>query len=193
MMRTYQFKLEPNKAQIEKIEWTLSMCRWLYNAMLEQRKFAYEKRSQTVNYSKQANELPLLKKAIPEFKQIQSQVLQHVARRLDRAFQSFFRRIWKGQTPGYPRFQGKRRFDSFTYPQSGYQIEGKHLRLSKIGKVRIKLHRHIEGKVKTCTIKRKNGKYYACLSCEFAPHSLPPTGKQVGVDLGVTHLAITSD
>ncbi|MBS7529678.1 helix-turn-helix domain-containing protein, partial [Hazenella sp. IB182353] len=56
MMRTYQFKLEPNKEQIEKIEWTLSMCRWLYNAMLEQRKFAYEKRSQTVNYSKQANE-----------------------------------------------------------------------------------------------------------------------------------------
>ncbi|WP_430624090.1 helix-turn-helix domain-containing protein, partial [Polycladospora coralii] len=55
-MRTYQFKLEPNKEQIEKIEWTLSMCRWLYNAMLEQRKFAYEKRSQTVNYSKQANE-----------------------------------------------------------------------------------------------------------------------------------------
>jgi putative transposase len=192
MIRTYKFKLEPMKEQIEKIEWTLSMCRWLYNSMLEQRKFAYEKRGISLNYNKQANELPTLKKEIPEFKQIQSQVLQHVAKRLDLAFQSFFRRVKNGENPGYPRFQGMNRFDSFTYPQSGFKIEGKHLRLSKIGKVRIKLHRQVEGKIKNCTIKRKNGKYYACFSCEIEakPQS---TGKQVGIDLGVKHLAITSD
>jgi transposase len=69
MMRTYKFKLEPKKGQIEKIEWTLGMCRWLYNSMLEQRKFAYKRRGITLTYHKQAIELPELKKEIPEFKE----------------------------------------------------------------------------------------------------------------------------
>jgi putative transposase len=192
LIKTYRFKLEPTKEQRNKIEWTLSMCRWLYNAMLYQRKWAYQKCGITVNDHEQVTELPQLKKELPEFKQIQSQVLQHVAKRLDLAFQAFFRRVKQGEEPGYPRFQGKNRFDSFTYPQSGYKLEGKFLKLSKIGDVRIKCHRAIEGTIKTCTIKRKNGKYYACLSCEveIVPSS---TGGQVGVDLGVKHLAITSD
>ncbi|SMO91895.1 RNA-guided endonuclease InsQ/TnpB family protein [Melghirimyces algeriensis] len=193
MLKTYKFKLEPTKGQADKITWTLSMCRWLYNSMLEQRKFAYGKRGISLNYNKQANELPALKKEIPEFKQIQSQVLQHVAKRLDFAFQSFFRRLKKGENPGYPRFQGKNRYDSFTYPQSGFKLEGKFLKLSKIGNVRIKLHRQMEGNIKTCTIKRKNGKYYACFSCEMEALKQATTGKQVGIDLGVKHLAITSD
>jgi putative transposase len=150
MMRTYKFKLEPTKEQIEKIEWTLGMCRWLYNSMLEQRKFTYRRRGITLNYHKQAIELPkLLKKEIPEFKEIHSQVLQDVAKRLDKAFQAFFRRVQHGEKPGYPRFQGKNRYDSLTYPQLGFKIEGKFLKLSKIGNVRIKLHRLIEGKIKT--------------------------------------------
>jgi len=71
-------------------------------------------------------------------------------------------------------------------------MDGKYLKLSKIGDVRIKLHRQIEGKIKTCTIKRKNGKYYACISCEVEPES-SRTGRQAGVDLGLKHLAVTSD
>jgi putative transposase len=191
-MRTYKFRLKPTKEQIEKIEWTLGMCRWLYNSMLEQRKFAYKRRGITLNYNKQAVELPEIKKQIPEFKEIHSQVLQGVAKRLDKAFQAFFLRVQRGEKPGYPRFQGKNRYDSFTYPQAGYKLDGKYLKLSKIGDVRIKLHRQIEGKIKTCTIKRKNGKYYACISCEVEPKS-SRIGRQVGVDLGVKHLAITSD
>jgi putative transposase len=192
IMRTYKFKLEPTKEQIEKIEWTLGMCRWLYNSMLEQRKFAYKRRGITLNYHKQAIELPELKKEIPEFKEIHSQVLQDAAKRLDKAFQAFFRRVHRGEKPGYPRFQGKNRYDSFTYPQLGFKIEGKFLKLSKIGNVRIKLHRQIEGKIKTCSIKRKNGKYYACFSCEVEAKPAS-TGKRMGVDLGVKHLAVTSD
>ncbi|WP_302104750.1 RNA-guided endonuclease InsQ/TnpB family protein [Polycladomyces zharkentensis] len=117
-MRTYKFKLEPTKEQIEKMEWTLGMCRWLYNSMLEQRKFAYKRRGITLNYHKQAIELPELKKEIPEFKEIHSQVLQDVAKRLEKAFQAFFPRVKLGEKPGYPRFQGKNRYDSFTYLSS---------------------------------------------------------------------------
>jgi putative transposase len=160
--------------------------------MLEQRKLAYKLRNISLTFYTQKKELPKVKEEFPEFKQVYSQVLQDVCQRLDQTFQAFFRRLKNGEKAGYPRFRGKNRYDSFTYPQSGYKLEGKYLKLSKIGKVRIKLHRQIEGKMKTCTIKRKNGKYYACFACEIEVES-QSTGKQVGVDLGVKHLAVTSD
>jgi len=119
-------------------------------------------------------------------------VLQDVCQRLDKTFKAFFHRLKNGEKAGYPRFKGKNRYDSFTYPQSGFKLDGKYLKLSKIGNVRIKLHRQIAGKIKTFTIRRKNSKYYACFSCEIEPDP-QATGKQVGVDLGVKHLAITSD
>jgi len=192
MKRTYKFKLEPTKQQIEQIETTLNLCRWLYNSMLEQRKLAYKHWNISLTFYTQKKELPQLKKEFPEFNQVYSQVLQDVCQRLDNTFQAFFRRLKNGEKAGYPRFKGKNRYDSFTYPQSGFSLDGKYLKLSKIGKVRIKLHRQVEGKIKTCTIIRKNGKYYACLSCEVEQKH-ESTGKQVGVDLGVKHLAITSD
>ena len=76
---------------------------------------------------------------------VHSQVLQDVLRRLDKTFKNFFRRIKKGEKAGYPRFKGKYRYDSFTYPQSGFALDfhKKKLRLSKIGRITIKLHRPI--------------------------------------------------
>lgn len=199
VMRTYKFKLEPTVEQQQKIDWTIDLCRFLYNSALEQRIFAYEKRGISVTYNKQQNELPQLKKELPEFKQIHSQVLQDVLKRLDKAYESFFKRVKRGEKAGFPRFQGKNRYDSFTYTQSGFSIIGEkkqYLRLSKIGAVRVKCHRQPEGKIKTCCIKRKNGKYYVSLSCEVNVLSKQPTfdmKKAVGIDLGISHLAITSD
>ncbi|MBS7529639.1 transposase [Hazenella sp. IB182353] len=192
MMKSYKFKLEPNQAQAYQIETALNLCCWLYNTALEQRKFAYEKRGMTLTFYTQKKELTQLKSHFIAFTGVYSQVLQDVLHRLDKAFKAFFRRIKAGEKPGYPRFQGKNRYDSFTYPQSGFTLNGKYLKLSKIGNIRIKCHRLMEGKVKTCTIMRKNGKYYACFSCEVEPVA-HATGKQIGVDLGVKHLAITSD
>src|SRR5690606_30989514 len=115
-------------------EWTLDICRGLYNSALEQRRIAWEKYGVSLTYNKQAKELPKLKKEIPEFKEVYSQVLQDVIKRLDLAFQSFFRRVKNGEKPGYPRYKGKGRYDSFTYPQArAFKIEGKYLKLSKIG------------------------------------------------------------
>ncbi|MCS1351164.1 transposase [Mechercharimyces sp. CAU 1602] len=194
MFRTYKFKLEPNVQQTKNIEFNLNLCRWLYNSCLEQRRFAYTRRGVSVNRRMQQNELPDLKKEITAFKEVYAQVLQEVVARVDKSFQNFFRRVKLGEKPGYPRFQGKKRYDSFTYPQSGFSLEGKYLKLSKIGDIRIKCHRQMEGKIKTCTIVRKSNKYYACLSCEIEPTNHTHfTGKQVGIDLGVKHLAISSD
>jgi putative transposase len=116
-----------------------------------------------------------------------------VAKRLDKAYRAFFRRVQNGGNPGFPRFKPASQYDSFTYPQGGYSITGNKLKLSKIGDVKIKLHRQPEGKIKTCTIIAKNGKYYACLSCEDEADPLPQCSSAVGVDLGVKHLAVTSD
>ncbi|CAG8647019.1 29436_t:CDS:1, partial [Racocetra persica] len=132
----------------------------------------------------------------PNLQTIYSQVLQDVAQRVKKAFQGFFLRLRsKTDKAGYPRFKSFGRYDSFTYSQNNnsYKLEQGKLRLASIGKVKIKLHRELEGEVKTCSIIVKNGKYYACFSCEVEPKLLPKTGKKVGIDLGLTSFLATSD
>lgn len=193
-IRTYKFKLEPTAEQQKKIIETLSLCRWLYNTCLEQRIYEYKTHKRAISYYTQKKELPLLKKELPNFKTIHSQVLQNVLERLDKSYQAFFKRLNKGEKAGFPRFQGKNRFHSFTYNQSGFKLNGKSLSLSKIGEVRVKCHRQIKGKIKTCTIVHKNGRFYVCFACEVPKSShTSNTNKVVGVDVGVSHLAITSD
>ncbi|WP_053958342.1 RNA-guided endonuclease InsQ/TnpB family protein [Sulfobacillus thermosulfidooxidans] len=193
MRKTYKYRLYPTKEQEAKIQFTLERCRLLYNRLLDERRVAYNTDKTTLNYYNQANTLTERKKYIPALKQVHSQVLQDVVKRLDKAFQAFFRRVKTGEKPGYPRFKSVSRYNSFTYPQGGYSINGNRLVLSKIGEVKIKLHRQPQGKIKMCTVVVKNGKYYACLSCEVEPNILPESHKTVGIDLGVKHLAITSD
>ncbi len=94
-------------------------CRELYNAGLEERKVAWEKCHVSVNFTRQSAELPAIKDVRPEYHDITAQVLQDVLHRLDKAFAAFFRRVQAGEQPGYPRFQGRNRYNSFTYPQVG--------------------------------------------------------------------------
>jgi len=126
-------------------------------------------------------------------KAVHSQVLQDVLRRLDKTFQNFFRRLNKGEKAGYPRFKGKYRYDSFIYLQSGFVLEEKTLRLSKIGRITIKLHRPIpaEGEIKTCTITRDVDHWYVCFSVELPnpnPGSQRELQKAIGVDVGLKRL-----
>jgi putative transposase len=107
-----------------------------------------------------------------------------VSKRVDLAYQAFFRRVKDGETPGYPRAKGDG-YDSFTYPQSGFGFHQGKLRLSKIGDVAVRLHRHIDGDIKTCTIRRINSKWFACFSVEIAPQFLPPSVEEVGIDVGL--------
>lgn len=193
MQRTYKFRLYPNPKERENIHFTLERCRLLYNRLLAERIAAYEQTGQRLTYYEQKATLPERKKVIVGLKSVHSQVLQHVVERLDKAYQAFFRRIKNGEKAGFPRFKPENRYNSFTYPQSGFSIKGKQLVLSKIGDVRIRLHRQLQGRVKTCTILVKNGKYYACFSCEVESNPLPISEKQIGIDLGVSRLAVTSE
>jgi putative transposase len=101
--------------------------------------------------------------------------------------------VRRGEKAGFPRFRTSRRFDSLTYPQLGFAVEGRHLNLSKVGAVKIKLHRPIDGTIKTLTIKRESGKWYACFSVEVEPAPLPASVESIGIDVGLTHFATLSD
>jgi putative transposase len=124
--------------------------------------------------------------------------LQDVVQRVDRAFQAFFRRVKSGEMPGYPRFHGRDRYNSVTYPQVGEHggtvVDGGILSLSKIGRIPIRLHRPLEGTPKTVTISREVDGWYACFSCSDVPiQPLPTTGQETGIDLGIEAFATLSD
>jgi putative transposase len=165
----------------------------LYNTSLAERRDAWTTEQRLVTYTEQANQLTDAKQTNPCLQAVHSQVLQDVLRRLDTTFQHFFRRLTNGENAGYPRFKGQYRYDSFTYPQSGFVLEenNKKLRLSKIGGITIKLHRPIpvEGVIKTCTIKRDVDHWYACFSVELPdPQSQREIKNAIGVDVGLKSL-----
>lgn len=192
MLKAFKYRLYPTKAEAEKLKFTLSRCQRLYNNALEERRDSYQERGETVTYHQQAVALPKLKADDPEYKEVHSQVLQDTLRRLDKAFQSFFRRVKRGEAPGYPRFRAFHRFDSFCYPQYKGAI-AQHVYLPKIGNVRVKLHRPLEGGVKTLTVKREVDEWYIVVICEVETKPLEPTGSEIGIDLGLNHFLITSD
>jgi len=195
MKRTYKFRVYPTTQQATTFTQWLTTCRMLYNNALTERRDAWETQKKSVRYCEQATQLKVVKQTNPFLKAVHSQVLQDVLRRLDKTFTNFFRRIKKREKAGYPRFKGKYRYDSFTYPQSGFALEKnkKTLWLSKIGNITIKLHRPIpaEGVIKSCTIKRDVDHWYACFAVAL-PDPAPQTQRKIknaiGVDVGLSSL-----
>jgi len=192
--KAFQFRLNPTKKQARALEFHLEQCRLLYNELLSQRKLAYEELDISLTKYQQLMFLPELKFEKPELDQIHSQILQNVVDRLEKSFQGFFRRCKTGEKPGFPRFRGMHRYDSFCFPQTGFELIGNELKLSKIGHIRIKIHRPIQGKIKTCTIRRSpSGAWTVSLSCEVETKPLPPNEKSIGIDVGIHHFAVLSD
>jgi putative transposase len=191
--RTFKFRVYPSKAQTTCLNNTLALCCELYNAGLQERRDAYRLERKSVRYVEQANQLPEIKKVREDVASVHSQVLQDVLKRVEKAFDGFFRRVKAKQKAGFPRFRSHKRYDSFTYAQSGFSIVNSKLRLSKIGDVKIKLHRPVEGKVKTLTITRSAmGKWFACFSVEVEPQPLPANVRAVGIDVGLNSFATLS-
>ncbi len=103
--KTFRFRIFPSKAQTTKLENTLDLCRFLYNSALQERRDAYRLNRISLNYYDQANQLKEIKESNPEYKDVHSQVSQDVLKRVDKAFQSFFRRVKsKKEKAGFPRF-----------------------------------------------------------------------------------------
>jgi putative transposase len=193
-IKTYKYRLTPTKKQVLKLDQSLDVCRVLYNSCLADRKNVYERTGKGLTRIHQQTILKSDKKKIESLNGIHSQVLQNVLFRVDRAYQNFFRRVKaKAGKVGYPRFKGPGQYDSIHYPQTpGFQITPQGLKLSKIGTVKIKLHRSIVGKIKTCSVKREHNKWYACFSVEYMPDVRLVPDKAVGIDVGIKHFAVLS-
>jgi putative transposase len=196
MTKAFKYRIYPKKSQKSILRKALEGCRWVYNQFLEQRKTSWEDEQKPVSMYSQIKRLPQMKREKSELKGVHSQVLQNVATRIDLAFKAFFRRCKAGEKPGYPRFRGRSRYDSITYPQYGNGAKinpDGSLQLSKIGRVKMVYHRPIEGTPKTITIRRSaTGKWYATITCEWEPTSLSPNDKQVGIDVGLNYFAVLS-
>ena len=195
MLKMLKYRIYPTKKQEKKLNKTLEECRWLYNHLLEMRKTAYEQDGLSLTCFQQQNTFPVLKQERPSLSDVHSQILQNVAVRVDLAFKAFFRRVKAGEKAGYPRFRGSDRYDSFTFPQSGFSItHDDRVALSKIGSVKMVYHRPMKGKVKTCSVQRSStGKWYVSFSCECEPERLEPTPTQVGIDVGLKTFATFSN
>ncbi len=195
MRKTFLYRIFPNKRALHTLESALEECRWLYNNTLAFRKDAWENEQRNANYYETKKRIPLLKLERPALSNVYSQVLQNVTERIDLAFQAYFRRVKSGEKEvGYPRFKGYGRYDSLTYNQSGFKLGDNILEVSKIGNLKLVLHRPIEGQIKTLILKRSaTNKWYASFSVEVEPKRRPKLDNSVGIDVGLKTFATLSD
>jgi putative transposase len=192
--KTFKYRLYPTQEQSARLTEWLNRNRELYNAALEERREAYRRAGKSITYIDQTKSLPAVREARPEYYAIPISVLRGTLKRLDLAFQAFFRRVKAGEKPGYPRFQGRNRFTSFTYQQINTTrvIDGNQAILPMLGAVKVVLHRPLVGTVKTITVRRDGDQWYVCFSCECVDEVLPADDTAVGIDLGVAAFATLS-
>jgi putative transposase len=201
--RTFKFLLRPTSRQVHAFNACLEAHREMYNAALEERREAYRKRRVSVRYGDQSAQLKDIRRADPDGQARWSFSSQQATlRRLDKAFQAFFRRVKAGQKPGYPRFKGAGWFDTVEWPKDGDGCRwdacpdsgAVRVYLQGVGHVRVHAHRKVEGRVKTIAVKREGKRWFLVLSCDdVAALNLPATGSAVGIDMGVASFLTTSD
>jgi putative transposase len=169
----------------------------LYNAALEQRRDAWRKQRVFVDLYDQQRQLTDLRASMPEWADIPLRVERSVLRRLDRAFRGFFRRVRNGESPGYPRFRSRARYDSITLPVGGKEwtrVVDDRIVLPRMGPVRFRRYRELRGKPLELRLHRSYGRWYVSIVCDLgdAPAKIP-VRNAVGIDLGLTTFATLSN
>ena len=149
----------------------------------------------SLDYYNQANQLKEIRDA-GYLELANYSACQDVLRRVDKTFRAFFRRIKAGEKAGYPRFKSRDRFDSYTFPAwgDGCHLTGTgRLKVQGVGIIKLKMHRPIAGQIKTLTLKREAGKWYACFSVVISVDSPAPPLDVIGIDVGIYSFAALSD
>ncbi len=194
MIRSFKFRIRPNRVQAEAMGELLGDFCSLYNACLEQRIDAYRRRHVSLRYKDQAAELKAVREADPALSRWSFTSLQQVLRRVDRTFAAFFRR---GR--GFPRFRSRARFDSADMRVGDGLTLRRTGRIGIVGvpgEVKVRWHRALpEGaKLGHAVLSRQAGKWFVCLQAEFeAPQTEVTEKPPVGIDLGLYSLVAMSD
>jgi len=195
MIRSYRYPLLPNATQTATLERWRVACQQLYNGALEERRNGWRTfgKTQKFNYFTQAAELTELRATDETWKDIPVRVTRSALRRLERSFQAFFRRVKAKQTPGFPRFRARDRYDSFGVGRVSVKIDRVHL--PKIGWVRFKLYRPLKGMIRNVELRKDaRGRWFVCFSCDLGEAPLKVAVRNVvGIDVGLKSFATLSN
>jgi putative transposase len=195
LRRTYRYRIYPTVRLRHALEAQLSFACQLYNAALEERRYAWRGRRRSVTLYEQFRELTAVRADKMGPPNMSCSAMRDPLRRLDRAFAAYFRRVKAGVKPGYPRFRSVRRYDSLTWV-SGWAVRDGRLALQGIGQVKVKWHRRLPASavVRTVTVRRAAERWYACFSLQVPPppRILAMPLPAVGLDLGIHHFASLS-
>ncbi len=195
MRKIFRYRIYLTKGQKRLLEQMLEQCRWVYNEALILRRNAWEERQENIPLYETMNWLTEWKQSRPQLQSVHSQVLQNALMRVDMVFGHYLSRVQNGKKAGLPRFKPANRYDSLTYPQygNGVRLEDDRLILSKVGAVKVVLHRPVDGSIVSVTVYRSaTGKWHALLMMDCAVRPLPPEELAVGVDVGIKSLATLS-
>jgi putative transposase len=190
MLDATRIRLYPTDQQAQVLAVQFGCARWVWNNALDATGKLYLATGKGLNYHAMSIRLPKLKQEIEWLGDADSQVLQQSVQNLSRAFENFFQKRAR-----YPRFKSKHGRQSIQYPQR-VKIEGSRIYLPKVGWVKCVVHREIVGKFKTVTVSRNAcGQFHAAILTDNGEPmpAISTDGKAIGIDVGLTHLAITSD
>ncbi len=199
MLRNYRFRLYPTAAQEAQLEAMLGAFCDLYNAALHERIDCYRKTGRSLNYYDQAFELRAVREVDERLAGSSFSAQQQLLRRVDKAFKAFFARVKRGDKPGFPRYQAKRRFDSIEFRVGDGLTLKKDGRIGLTGiagAIKIKRHREIpEGAKLGHAIVSRNGGHWHVSFLATLPDAAVPEREfsPIGIDLGVTNLVALSD
>lgn len=198
MEYSYKFRIYPNEEQINQIQRTFGCCRFAYNYYLAQRIESYEETGKSPTRFMQDKDLTNLKQQEETswLKEVDKCALQNELKFLNNAYQNFFRRVKKGENPGFPRFKSKKNRRQSYQTNSNIKVFENAVQLPKLGEVKCRISRPVQGRILSATVSRSaSGKYYVSLCCRLEQDfpKLPATGSVVGLDVGIKSFAVSSD
>lgn len=198
MEYSYRFRIYPNVEQENLIVRTFGCCRFVFNHYLAQRMEAYQATGKSPTRFMQDKDLTILKQQEETnwLKEVDKCALQNTLKQLDSAYQHFFRRVKEGKKPGFPHFKSKKQKRQSYQTNSNIKVLEGAVQLPKLGKVKCRISRAVQGRILSATVSRSaSGKYYVSLCCRLVQDlpKLPSTGAVIGLDLGIKSYAVTSD
>ena len=195
--KAYKFRIYPDEKRQKEIDERLILAQQFYNKILEKSISSYKDKKAKISMAQFNKFVKGIIEEDSNYLKLYSQTRCEIEYRLLKAYQNFFRRVKQGnKKPGFPRFRSRDKYKSITYPQDNgsFRIEKGMLRIARIGRVKIELHRNMEGSVKTMTVKKAANQYYVVFSTEHDTiiQKVQDTNP-VGVDMGLTTFAALSD
>jgi putative transposase len=196
LKRMARVKLYPSASQAAALVKALDICRQVYNVALEQRRDAWRSRRLSIKHREQYAQLTELRHSDARIASIYRELLDAALRKLDLAFAAFFRRVRRGETPGFPRFRSRARYGCLEFPHGDRAIRCNQaqdkVRVPGVGSIRLRKGRRIGPFGRAMLVRNARG-WYALFECRREPEPKPQTGRHVGLDRGITTFVATSD